>query len=89
MRRDDLAHLEECPLHVEELDLSVRSANCLKNANIRTLGDLVQRTEREMLSTKNFGRKSLDEIKDVLQSLGLSFGMTKLPRGSEAAHSAE
>jgi len=64
---------------IEELDLSVRSANCLKNANIRTLGDLVQRTEREMLSTKNFGRKSLDEIKDVLASLGLSFGMTKLP----------
>jgi DNA-directed RNA polymerase subunit alpha len=62
---------------IEELDLSVRSANCLKNANIRTLGDLVQRTEREMLSTKNFGRKSLDEIKDVLASLGLSFGMTR------------
>ena len=69
---------------IEELDLSVRSANCLKNANIRTLGDLVQRTEREMLSTKNFGRKSLDEIKDVLASLGLSFGMTRLPgRGAE------
>ena len=68
---------------IEELDLSVRSANCLKNANIRTLGDLVQRTEREMLSTKNFGRKSLDEIKDVLASLGLSFGMTKAPRGAE------
>ncbi len=68
---------------IEELDLSVRSANCLKNANIRTLGDLVQRTEREMLSTKNFGRKSLNEIKDVLASLGLSFGMTRLPaRGS-------
>ncbi len=66
---------------IEELDLSVRSANCLKNANIRTLGDLVQRSEREMLSTKNFGRKSLDEIKDVLQSLGLSFGMTRLSRG--------
>jgi DNA-directed RNA polymerase subunit alpha len=62
---------------IEELDLSVRSANCLKNANIRTLGDLVQRTEREMLSTKNFGRKSLDEIKDVLSSLGLSFGMAR------------
>ena len=60
---------------IEELDLSVRSANCLKNANIRTLGDLVQRTERELLSTKNFGRKSLDEIRDVLESLGLSFGM--------------
>ena len=63
------------PSRSKELDLSVRSANCLKNANIRTLGDLVQRTEREMLSTKNFGRKSLDEIKDVLASLGLSFGM--------------
>jgi DNA-directed RNA polymerase subunit alpha len=70
---------------IEELDLSVRSANCLKNANIRTLGDLVQRSEREMLSTKNFGRKSLDEIKDVLASLGLSFGMTRMSR-SEAAH---
>jgi DNA-directed RNA polymerase subunit alpha len=71
---------------IEELDLSVRSANCLKNANIRTLGDLVQRSEREMLSTKNFGRKSLDEIKDVLSSLGLSFGMTKMSaaRGMEA-----
>jgi len=67
---------------IEELDLSVRSANCLKNANIRTLGDLVQRTEREMLSTKNFGRKSLDEIKDVLASLGLSFGMTRSGRGA-------
>jgi DNA-directed RNA polymerase subunit alpha len=70
---------------IEELDLSVRSANCLKNANIRTLGDLVQRTEREMLSTKNFGRKSLDEIKDVLSSLGLSFGMTRMQRSGEAA----
>ncbi|MDQ3281211.1 MAG: DNA-directed RNA polymerase subunit alpha [Acidobacteriota bacterium] len=69
---------------IEELDLSVRSANCLKNANIRTLGDLVQRTEREMLSTKNFGRKSLDEIKDVLQSLGLSFGMTRGGAGMRA-----
>ncbi|HEY0158780.1 MAG TPA: DNA-directed RNA polymerase subunit alpha [Thermoanaerobaculia bacterium] len=69
---------------IEELDLSVRSANCLKNANIRTLGDLVQRTEREMLSTKNFGRKSLDEIKDVLQSLGLQFGMTRMGAGARA-----
>jgi DNA-directed RNA polymerase subunit alpha len=74
---------------IEELDLSVRSANCLKNANIRTLGDLVQRTEREMLSTKNFGRKSLDEIKDVLASLGLSFGMTKLPTRGGAAEYRE
>jgi DNA-directed RNA polymerase subunit alpha len=74
---------------IEELDLSVRSANCLKNANIRTLGDLVQRTEREMLSTKNFGRKSLDEIKDVLSGLGLSFGMTRMQRSGEQAVSSE
>ena len=74
---------------IEELDLSVRSANCLKNANIRTLGDLVQRSEREMLSTKNFGRKSLDEIKDVLTSLGLSFGMPlKSSDRRDLAHSS-
>jgi DNA-directed RNA polymerase subunit alpha len=60
---------------VEELELSVRSYNCLKNANIQTIGDLVQKTEAEMLRTKNFGRKSLNEIKDILSSLGLSFGM--------------
>jgi DNA-directed RNA polymerase subunit alpha len=72
---------------IEELDLSVRSANCLKNANIRTLGDLVQRSEREMLSTKNFGRKSLDEIKEVLSSLGLSFGMSiRADKRGEAVH---
>jgi DNA-directed RNA polymerase subunit alpha len=74
---------------IEELDLSVRSANCLKNANIRTLGDLVQRTEREMLSTKNFGRKSLDEIKDVLASLGLSFGMARVASRSGDMRSVE
>ena len=72
---------------IEELDLSVRSANCLKNANIRSLGDLVQRSEREMLATKNFGRKSLDEIKEVLESLGLSFGMSlKGEKRPEPAH---
>ncbi len=60
---------------VEELELSVRSYNCLKNANIQTIGDLVQRTEAEMLRTKNFGRKSLNEIKEILSNLGLSFGM--------------
>jgi DNA-directed RNA polymerase subunit alpha len=60
---------------VDELELSVRSANCLQNANIRYVGELVQRTEGEMLKTKNFGRKSLNEIKDVLQSMGLSLGM--------------
>ncbi len=60
---------------VEELELSVRSYNCLKNANIQTIGDLVQRTEAEMLRTKNFGRKSLNEIKELLSGLGLFFGM--------------
>jgi len=60
---------------VEELELSVRSYNCLKNANIQTIGDLVQKTEAEMLRTKNFGRKSLNEIKEILSGLSLSFGM--------------
>jgi len=60
---------------VEELELSVRSYNCLKNANIQSIGDLVQKTEAEMLRTKNFGRKSLNEIKEILGGLSLSFGM--------------
>lgn len=60
---------------VEELELSVRSANCLKNANITHIGELVQRTEQEMLKTKNFGRKSLNEIKEVLGEMGLSLGI--------------
>jgi DNA-directed RNA polymerase subunit alpha len=60
---------------VEELELSVRSYNCLKNANIQTIADLIQKTESEMLRTKNFGRKSLNEIKEILQGMGLSFGM--------------
>jgi len=60
---------------VEELELSVRSANCLKNADIRYIGDLVQKTEGEMLKTKNFGRKSLNEIKEILQEMGLGLGM--------------
>jgi DNA-directed RNA polymerase subunit alpha len=60
---------------VEELELSVRSANCLKNANIKFIGEMVQKTEQEMLRTKNFGRKSLNEIKEILQVMGLDFGM--------------
>ena len=60
---------------VEELELSVRSYNCLKNANIRTIRELVGKTEAEMLKTKNFGRKSLNEIKEILASMGLSLGM--------------
>jgi DNA-directed RNA polymerase subunit alpha len=60
---------------VDEMELSVRSYNCLKNANIGTIGDLVQKTEAEMLRTKNFGRKSLNEIKEILLGMGLGFGM--------------
>jgi DNA-directed RNA polymerase subunit alpha len=60
---------------VDEMELSVRSYNCLKNASIRTIGELVQKTESEMLKTKNFGRKSLNEIKEILQGMGLSLGM--------------
>jgi DNA-directed RNA polymerase subunit alpha len=60
---------------VDELELSVRSANCLQQANIKTIGDLVQRSEGEMLKTKNFGRKSLKEIKEILAEMGLSLGM--------------
>jgi len=60
---------------VDELELSVRSANCLKNAGISLIGELVQKTEAEMLKTKNFGRKSLNEIKEILSEMGLSLGM--------------
>lgn len=60
---------------VDDLELSVRSANCLKNANIRYIGELVSRSEAEMLKTKNFGRKSLNEIKEILGEMGLNLGM--------------
>jgi DNA-directed RNA polymerase subunit alpha len=60
---------------VDELELSVRSANCLQNANIKYIGELAQRSEGEMLKNKNFGRKSLNEIKDILAGMGLSLGM--------------
>jgi len=73
VRHDAVAeHLNKS---VDELELSVRSYNCLKNANIRTIGELVTKTEAEMLKTKNFGRKSLNEIKEILQSMGLQLGM--------------
>jgi len=64
---------------VDELELSVRSANCLKNAGIRTIRDLVQKSEKDMLETKNFGRKSLNEIRDILRPMGLSLGMELEP----------
>lgn len=67
---------------VNELELSVRAANCLKNANIKTIADLVQKSEMEMLKTKNFGKKSLNEIKEILSEMGLSLG-TKLDAKSE------
>jgi DNA-directed RNA polymerase subunit alpha len=70
---------------VEELELSVRSYNCLKNANIQTIGELVQKSEAEMLKTKNFGRKSLNEIKEILTSMGLSLGMKIDEQGNAIA----
>jgi DNA-directed RNA polymerase subunit alpha len=74
---------------VSELELSVRSANCLKNANITYIGELVQKTEAEMLKTKNFGRKSLNEIKSILEEMGLSLGMKleniPLPKKADSA----
>jgi DNA-directed RNA polymerase subunit alpha len=73
IRHDALAeHLNKS---VDELELSVRSYNCLKNANIRTIGELVTKSEAEMLKTKNFGRKSLNEIKEILAGMGLALGM--------------
>jgi DNA-directed RNA polymerase subunit alpha len=74
--RDDLPFNRNLLRKVDELELSVRSANCLKNDNIVYIGDLVQKTEQEMLRTPNFGRKSLNEIKEVLASMALGLGMT-------------
>lgn len=67
--------IENLNRSVDELELSVRSYNCLKNADIRTIGELVQRNEAEMLKTRNFGRKSLNEIKEILTNMGLGLGM--------------
>ena len=74
--QDDLPFNRNLLRKVDELELSVRSANCLKNDNIVYIGDLVQKTEQEMLRTPNFGRKSLNEIKEVLTAMGLSLGMS-------------
>ncbi len=68
--------MENLGRSVDELELSVRSYNCLKNANIRTIGELVQKNEAEMLKTRNFGRKSLNEIKEILTIMGLGLGMS-------------
>ena len=73
--RDELPFNRNLLRKVDELELSVRSANCLKNDNIIYIGDLVQKTEADMLRTPNFGRKSLNEIKEVLSQMGLHLGM--------------
>jgi DNA-directed RNA polymerase subunit alpha len=74
---------------VEELELSVRSYNCLKNANITTIRELVTKSEQEMLKTKNFGRKSLNEIKEILSAMGLSLGMRFDEKGNPVAGTAD
>ena len=74
---------------VEELELSVRSYNCLKNANITTIRELVQKSEQEMLKTKNFGRKSLNEIKEILTAMGLSLGMKTDEKGNPLTGSTQ
>ena len=74
-QQEDLPFNKNLLRKVDELELSVRSANCLKNDNIIYIGDLVQKTEADMLRTPNFGRKSLNEIKEVLASMGLHLGM--------------
>jgi len=74
-RRDDLPFNRNLLRKVDELELSVRSANCLKNDNIIYIGDLIQKSEQDMLRTPNFGRKSLNEIKEVLTQMGLHLGM--------------
>jgi DNA-directed RNA polymerase subunit alpha len=81
---EDERLMDQLGRSVDELELSVRSYNCLKNANIKTIGDLVIKTESEMLKTKNFGRKSLNEIKDILAEMGLTLGMDFDPRKLKA-----
>ena len=74
-RRDDIELNPSLFKNIDELELSVRATNCLKSANIQTVGELMQKTEHEMLKTKNFGKKSLEEIRRVLEDMGLEFGM--------------
>jgi len=74
-RRDDIELNPSLFKNIDELELSVRATNCLKSANIQTVGELMQKTENEMLKTKNFGKKSLEEIRRVLEDMGLEFGM--------------
>lgn len=85
--RSASAFNEHLDRSVDELELSVRAYNCLKNSDIKSIRDLVQKSENEMLKTKNFGRKSLNEIKDILNSMGLSLGM-KLDEQGNLIHAA-
>ena len=81
---EDERLLDQLGRSVDELELSVRSYNCLKNANIKSIGDLVTKSEPDMLKTKNFGRKSLNEIKEILAEMGLSLGMNVDPKRLKA-----
>lgn len=80
MKKEEIALYEKLKLPISELELSVRSSNCLREANIKTIADLVKKTEEEMLSFKNFGKKSLAEIKELLAGMGLSLGMQVDPK---------
>jgi DNA-directed RNA polymerase subunit alpha len=87
--RTQPAHNENLDRSVDELELSVRAYNCLKNSDIKTIRDLVQKSESEMLKTKNFGRKSLNEIKDILASMGLGLGVKFDDHGNVIAGSGQ
>jgi len=80
MSKEEIALYEKLKLPISELELSVRSSNCLREANIKTIADLVKKTEEEMLSFKNFGKKSLNEIKELLAGMGLTLGMQVDPK---------
>jgi len=80
MSKEELVLYEKLRLPISELELSVRSSNCLREANIKVIGDLVKKTEEEMLSLKNFGKKSLTEIKELISGMGLTLGMQIDPR---------
>jgi DNA-directed RNA polymerase subunit alpha len=80
MTKEDVALYEKLRLPISELELSVRSSNCLREANIKTIAELVKKTEEEMLSFKNFGKKSLTEIQELLTGMGLSLGMQVDPK---------
>lgn len=80
MTKEELAFHEKIKLPISELELSVRSSNCLREANIKTIGDLVRKTEEDMLGLKNFGKKSLNEIKELIAGMGLTLGMQFDPK---------